>query len=449
MSQVSGSDFMVEGCGVIPEFPTDWKVLPIETCMAAIIDYRGKSPRKAPSGVPLITAKIVKDGRILPPEEYICEEDYEEWMRRGIPEPGDVLMTTEAPLGEIAQLDDTKVALAQRLITLRGKPGVLDNRFLKFAMQSQFVQQQLKARATGTTVGGVRQSELRKVQLAIPPVSEQRAIAHILGTLDDKIELNRRMNETLEAMARAIFKSWFVDFDPVHAKSEGRQPSGMDATTAALFPGSFEDSPLGRIPKSWRVTTLADFALLNPEVWAKQNPPITIEYVDLSNVKWGRIEATMPHPWNEAPSRAQRVLRRGDSIVGTVRPGNGSYAFISDNGLTGSTGFAVLRPRKSSFREIVYLAATNPDNIERLAHLADGAAYPAVRPDAVQSTQIIVAPDPIIELFSQMVRPLLAKYAASNRESHALAATRDVLLPKLISGEVRVSAVNRFAETIA
>lgn len=422
-------------------FPPHWKLLPLESCMANIIDYRGKSPRKVSSGVPLITAKIVKDGRILPPEEYIAEEDYHDWMRRGIPEEGDVLLTTEAPLGEVAQLDGRRVALAQRLITLRGKPEILDNRFLKFTMESDFVQHQLKARGTGTTVHGVRQSELRKIALAIPPIGEQRAIANILGRLDDKIELNRRMNETLEAMARAIFKSWFVDFDPVRAKAEGRQPSGMDAATAALFPNSFEDSPVGEIPRDWRVASLADFALLNPEVWTKQNPPITIEYVDLSNVKWGRIEATTLHPWNEAPSRAQRVLRFGDTIVGTVRPGNGSYALISDDGLTGSTGFAVLRPRKSSFREIVYLAGTNPDNIERLAHLADGAAYPAVRPDAVQSAQIIVAPDPIVEHFSQTVRPLLAKHAASNRESHALAATRDILLPKLISGDIRVTDV--------
>lgn len=108
------------------DFPKDWQILPLEDCMAAIIDYRGKSPEKTTVGVPLVTAKIVKDGRIDNPDEFIAEEDYEEWMRRGMPKPGDVVMTTEAPLGEIAQLDDRKVALAQRLITIRGKPGFLD-----------------------------------------------------------------------------------------------------------------------------------------------------------------------------------------------------------------------------------------------------------------------------------------------------------------------------------
>ena len=188
--------------------------------MTAIIDYRGRTPRKVSSGIPLITAKIVKGGRIMTPTEFIAAEDYDPWMRRGIPQSGDVVVTTEAPLGEVAQLNHQRVALAQRLILLRGKSRVLDNRFLKYLMQSEGVQDQLYGLATGTTVTGIKQGELRQIELALPPIFEQEAIAHILGTLDDKIELNRRMNATLEATARALFRSWFVDFHPVRAKME-------------------------------------------------------------------------------------------------------------------------------------------------------------------------------------------------------------------------------------
>src|SRR5882724_8932206 len=124
----------------------EWKTLPLEDCMAAIIDYRGKSPTKTTFGVPLVTAKIVKGGRIEKPEEFIAEEDFDVWMRRGMPKPGDIVMTTEAPLGEVAQLDGRKVALAQRVITLRGKPDVLDNTFLKFLLQSNPVQEELRSR---------------------------------------------------------------------------------------------------------------------------------------------------------------------------------------------------------------------------------------------------------------------------------------------------------------
>src|SRR3990172_4996738 len=196
-------------------FSETWRIATLEDCMEVIIDYRGKTPHKSSFGIPLITAKIVKGGRILEPDEFIPLEDYDERMQRGIPKGGDVVVTTEAPLGEVGQLDDRKLSVGQRLITLRGKEGLLNNTYLKFLMQSEFVQNQLYARATGTTVIGIKQKELRRVNLVLPPLPEQRAIAHILGTLDDKIELNRRMNETLEAMARALFKSWFVDFDPV------------------------------------------------------------------------------------------------------------------------------------------------------------------------------------------------------------------------------------------
>ena len=124
-------------------------------------------------------------------------------------------------------------------------------------MQSDDVQDQLRARATGTTVLGIKQKELRQIELALPPISEQQTIAHILGTLDDKIELNRRMNETLEEMARALFKSWFVDFEPVRAKMEGRD-TGLPPDVAALFPDRLVDSELGEIPEGWEVGVLDD-----------------------------------------------------------------------------------------------------------------------------------------------------------------------------------------------
>ena len=288
----------------------------------------------------------------------------------------------------------------------------------------------------------LNRNHVHPIRISWPPVQEQYAIAQVLGALDDKIELNRRMNETLEAMARAIFKSWFVDFDPVRAKAEGCQPFGMDAATAALFPNQFVDSDLGKIPEGWECGTLADIAALNPEAWSKESVPSEIQYVDLSNTKWGRIESTSSYFWKQAPSRAQRVLRPGDTIVGTVRPGNGSYALIREDGLTGSTGFAVLRPKSPVFRGFVYLAATDPENIQRLAHLADGAAYPAVRPDVVAATQIVKTPGAVLARFGGIANPLLDKIAANHHESRTLAAIRDALLPKLISGEIRVGGVN-------
>ena len=183
--------------------------------------------------------------------------------------------------------------------------------------------------------------------------------------------------------------------------------------------------------------------MLNPETWKNDTRPATINYVDLSNTKWGRIESVTEYAQDEAPSRAQRVLRRGDTIVGTVRPGNGSYAFVSEDGLTGSTGFAVLRPIREHYEEFVYLAATAKDSIEALSHLADGAAYPAVRPEVVAARPIISPGDIILEKFSQTVGPLLAGISNNERESRTLASIYDTLLHRLIMGEIRVDAKRR------
>ena len=304
---------------------------------------------------------------------------------------------------------------------------------------------QLRRTAIGSAQPLMTQSGLKVVQIIIPTLKGQQAIAYILGTLDDKIELNRKMNETLEAMARAIFKSWFIDFDPVHAKAKGRDPK-LPKQIADLFPDSFEQSQLGEIPKGWRIRTLADFASLNSESWSNSNRPQTINYVDLSNTKWGHIEAITTYALEKAPSRAQRVLRHGDTIVGTVRPANGSFALIAEDGLTGSTGFAVLRPNTSEAQEFIYLAATTEENIESLAHLSDGGAYPAVRPEVVLSTEVVRPCEQLITQFAHIVHPLLFKLAENDHQSRTLTIIRDTLLPKLLSGEIRVKDAERFVE---
>ncbi len=172
----------------------------IEDGMEAIIDYRGKSPTKTAVGVPLVTARVVKGGELLEPNEFIAEKDYDAWMRRGFPNPGDVLFTTEAPLGEVAQLDGRKVALAQRLLVLRGKPSLLDNTFLKHALTAQEVKKQIDARATGSTVRGIRQRELRKVMIPVPPFALQRDFARRVTAVEKLRAAHRASLAELNAL---------------------------------------------------------------------------------------------------------------------------------------------------------------------------------------------------------------------------------------------------------
>lgn len=311
-------------------------------------------------------------------------------------------------------------------------PG-LDHRFLKYVLLAE--RDAFSRFSYGSTHQTIYFPELKAFHICLPERAKQEAIAAALSALDDKIELNRRMAATLEAMARALYRSWFVDFDPVHAKALGRSPAHMDAATAALFPDRFGE---GGLPMGWRSGSLKDIAALSTEKWSVRSHPEILRYIDLSAVTAGTMEDPAAIGWTDAPSRARMILRPGDTILGTVRPGNRAFLLIGEDGLTGSTGFAVLRPMDFTDHGLLYVAATDADNIDRLAHLADGAAYPAVRPEVVAASPLVLAPPPIRQAFASMTTPMHARVQHAQTESRTLAALRDTLLPKLISGEIRV-----------
>lgn len=245
-------------------FDSSWRA--VEEVVVDIIDRRGVTPTKlggefTNSGHRVISAKLMKGGRLdLAADEprFVDRRIYEKWMRSPL-QSGDVLMTSEAPLGELAYMaESADWCLGQRLFALRPNAALIDGRFLYYALQTAEVRADINSRASGTTVLGIRQTELRKVRIPVPSMGEQKLASALLGALDDRIDLLRQTNATLEAIAKALFKSWFVDFDPVRAKAEGREPEGLDAATAALFPGDFEESELGLIPKGWRVATIGE-----------------------------------------------------------------------------------------------------------------------------------------------------------------------------------------------
>ena len=420
-----------------------------ETTLGAVTDFlSGGTPSMGRrdfwnGSIPWVSAKDMKRFRLDDTEDHVTEEGVANGTK--LVPSGSVLILARG----MTLLNDVPICIANRPMAfnqdvkaLRPKPHVRSD-FLPYLLLGNKERLLSLVDLAGHGTGRLNSDELRALEVMLPPVPEQRSIAHILGTLDDRIDLNRGINETLEAMARALFKSWFVDFDPIRAKAEGRDP-GLPKPLADLFPDRLVDSELGEIPEGWEAGTVAEMSTLNPEAWSRQAYPAKINYLDLSNTKWGRIGAVMEYKAADAPSRAQRILRPGDTIVGTVRPGNGSYALISEDGLTGTTGFAVLRPRTAQSQEFVYLAVTGAENIDALAHLADGGAYPAVRPDIVAATPVVRPSDQVLGRFAAAAGPLLAKVACSQNASRTVAALRDKLLPKLISGELRVTHVERF-----
>ena len=396
-----------------------------------------------PDGVPIISGQHLHGVRLDETRgfNFITPEHAARLVNANV-RRGDVIFTHRGNIGQVSYIPEDsrfeRYVVSQSQFYVRCDRTQAVPEFIALYFTSHDGQHRLLANTSQVGVPSIAQpvTYLRTLQVPLPSLPEQRAIAHVLGTLDDKIELNRRMNATLEAMARALFRSWFVDFDPVRAKMEGRD-TGLPKQIADLFPDRLVDSELGDVPAGWRAGTLADLARLNPESWSDRNAPARILYVDLAKTKWGDVDEIQMFSWADAPSRARRVLRRGDTIVGTVRPGNGSFALIDRNDLTGSTGFAVLRPTNPIEREIVWCAATSADAIDRLAHLADGGAYPAVSPKAVMDA-VVVLPDERVRLaFSSAAAPLLNRLKANQREARILGTIRDALLPKLVSGELR------------
>jgi Restriction endonuclease S subunits len=432
----------------------DWPKVRIEKIAEKIsigpFGSRMKSDTYVSCGVPVIRGTNLTGGRSFSGEwVYVSEEKADELASCNTV-AGDLVFPHRGAIGEVGLVpaDRERYMLSSSLMMLRCNKALADSLYLYYFFKSATGQHELLKNASQVGTPGIGQplSSLKSIELALPPLKEQRAIAHTLGALDDKIELNRRMSATLEAMARALFQDWFVDFGPVRAKMEGREPY-LPAGIWQLFPKFLDEAEM---PMGWQQTTLADFAILNPESWSKKSAPAEIKYVDLANTKQGTIDDVALLPWADAPSRAQRILRTGDTIVGTVRPGNKSFALVGADGMTGSTGFAVLRPKAKHCRDFVFLAATSQKNIERLSHLADGAAYPAVRPDVVLASPVAMPGVNFVERmlkgFSKTASTWLDAIEQRKRESLALAELRETLLPKLISGELRIKDAERFME---
>ncbi|NQT16146.1 MAG: restriction endonuclease subunit S [Planctomycetes bacterium] len=243
----------------------EWPVLSLREAGVALIDCEHRTPPGSDSGYPYIAIPQIKHGRLhLAGVRRITREHFLDWTRKAQPQPYDVVLSRRCNPGETAFIPPRlECALGQNLVLLRADGTRVLPHFLRWLVRGAAWWEQIgKFINVGAVFDSLKCADIPNFRLPIPPVPEQRNIAHILGSLDDKIELNRRMNETLEATARAIFKSWFVDFDPVRAKLNGQKPVGMDEQTAGLFPDGFDNSSLGKIPGGWHVGRLDELLVL-------------------------------------------------------------------------------------------------------------------------------------------------------------------------------------------
>ena len=398
--------------------------------VADFIDYRGKTPEKTKFGIPLITAKIVKKGVIQNPTEFIALSDYDKWMTRGFPEVGDVVLTTEAPLGEVAQIKDASFALAQRIITLRGKHDKINNGYLKYFLQSTIGQQRLKERETGTTVTGIKSSELKKVLISAPLLPTQTAIAEILSSLDDKIELNNNINKELEKLAQTLFKQWFIDFEFPDEKGEPYQSSG----------GEMVESELGMIPKGWEVGDLNLIAEISRKsIKPFEHPNTAYSYYSLPEFDNGKT------PSNEFGikilSSKYQVLNKSILIskLNPRIPRIWTVINCSANSIC-STEFQVIKAFDEQYFPFLNCLFRSFPYLNSIQSKVTGtsSSHQRVNPKDIINYEMTLPPIDLVRAFCDLTFNNFVLIDDNRKENIELLNLRDTLLPKLISGELNV-----------
>jgi type I restriction enzyme, S subunit len=373
-----------------------------------------------------------------------------EGLRSVVAQPGDLLLNITGDGITFSRCcvvpeDVLPACVNQHVSIIRLDPAIADPIYVLSYLTQPAVKDYIESFNAGGSRRAITKGHIESFQLALPPLSEQRAISRVVSALDDKIELNRRMNETLEAIARAIFKSWFIDFDPVRAKIEGRwrrgeSLPGLPADLYDVFPVSFEDSALGKIPKGWRAETLPNAFEINPA--RALSASVVAPYLDMASMPTRSSRAL---DWVDRVFTSGMRFTNGDTLVARITPclENGKTAFVdflADGQIGwGSTEYIVLRSKPPLPLEYSYFLARSDDfRAHAITNMTGTSGRQRVPVSCLQGYIVVIPPPPIVERFGTFAQPSVAAIKQHDEESRTLAAIRDALLPKLISGEIRI-----------
>ncbi len=414
--------------------------IPFSDLLSDVIDNRGKTCPTADAGIPLIATNCIRNELLYPAYEkvrFVSQHTYLTWFR-GHPKPDDIIFVNKATPGRVCLVPNpVDFCIAQDMVAVRADPKKVTPKYLFAALRSPVVQERIAQMHVGTLIPHFKRGDFDKLLIPVPSRGDQDFIGAVYFNLSAKIELNRCMNETLEAMARALFKSWFVDFDPVAAKVEGRD-TGLPAEIADLFPDSFEESELGPVPAGWKVDSVyaaAEVIYGAPFASAKFRTDgigrLLVRIRDLANENPG-IFTDEEHPKGY-------LVKPGDIIVGM----DGEFRAHVWGGVEGwlNQRVCVFKPRPGYARSFVLHSIIRPlaeveatETATTVIHLGknDIDRFKIVMPDAA-----------VLSTFNDLSESLLQGIVVNKRESRMLAALRDALLPKLISGEIRVGKASQ------
>ena len=404
----------------------EWKEVILGEITNLVIDYRGKTPLKlgsswSDSGYRALSAKNIKTGQIVAEDSirFVDEELYRKWMKDEV-KKGDILITSEAPFGQIYYWDsDEKIVLSQRLFDVRLNDEVC-HKYVYYFMTSHRYQKDLEGRATGTTVTGLRQPELLKSTILLPPLSAQRSISSILSSLDRKIELNNKINADLEEMAQAIFKNWFVDFEP-------------------FKDGKFVDSELGMIPEGWKIGTLTDFIKLMPGGTPKTSEPLywdngTIPFFSPKDVNGVYCFTTEKHITETGLNKCSSNLYPKDTIFITCRGTVGKVCLAACDMAMNQSNYAIKAIDGYSQCYVFFLVKSV---VERLIKKSNGAVFSAITSKDFDE-EILIPSQKAVEDFTNVIDGFFRRIFTIGTENSRLSLLRDTLLPRLMSGELEV-----------
>ncbi|MEZ4672253.1 MAG: restriction endonuclease subunit S [Anaerolineae bacterium] len=425
---------------------------------------RGLAPQYVDrDGLLVINQRCIRDGGIIDFTECKLTNKLQSINPDKVIRQHDILInsTGEGTLGRSAQIlnIDGPMTVDSHVTILRiEKKDKVNPRFMSFVIRSR--QQELTLMARGSTgQTDLPRDALLSLSLLLPPLPEQDTIANILGSLEDKIQANRRISESLEATARTIFKSWFVDFDPVHFKSRGEQPPGMDAETAALFPDRFEESNLGLIPYGWKVVLIGDHVRATKGLSYKgehlvDNFEDGVPMHNLNSInEWGTYKFD-GIKFYSGDYQTRHEIKPGDLIVANTEQGFNLLLIASpaivpsifgERGIFSHHVYKVEIKQKSPLNLIfIYYRIMLSPFRDLLQGYTNGTTVNMLPLDAFEKPQFVMPSADLMQRFEQIVAPILQQIEKKQEESRRLVDARNVLLPKLVSGEVRVEAAGEF-----
>ena len=434
----------------LPPLPDGWAFTPLESCaVPGSISYGVVQPGSpVVQGVPIIRVNNFRDMRLDLSDVMRIAPEVEAKYGRTRLSGGEVLLTLVGSVGQVAEVPRTCAGFnVARAVGVVKPANGIDAKWIAICLRSPLSQHLLGSRANTTVQTTINLKDVRALPIPIPPLDERLQIADFISALDDRIALLRETNATLEAIAQALFKSWFVDFDPVRAKSQGLAPAGMDEVTAALFPDSFGESALGLVPMGWRQGTVSDFAQMHR---GSVNPggsgDTLFEHYSLPAFDAGQhpvreLGAEIKSNKTSVPSDAVLLSKLNPHIPRVWLPVDaGPHAVCS-------TEFLVFVPAAGASREFAYCSFLAAPFQERLRQLVTGTSnsHQRVKPDGVATLSAVVPSGQALDAFNAVVRPVFERVGRNRLQAQTLATLRDTLLPRLISGQLRLPEVEAIA----